>query len=330
MKNPILLTIDNPKVNLDYSNLYLCVFINCQLTSELTINLNRLAANNKVQIFIANSNKYAKHKLKNEQMTIYRQIQNKQEPNLIFYSNFDPKLTEYDKYLGLKSKITIAKDIDQICQNLNEAYITYSEHNFVIEFKVQGSKQMIEDVTKFHKYVNAMSIVITNQKSKLFTCSNQLSDGDQIISKSSNDVKYSYFFIPQSSSYEMPKKVLLVNQQNILDYTKYHMHNKYLLACSDEIIEINYLNKMVDSYQIKKLEQIVVEPGLFYNQNIQPQAIIQLVEKYNNVEICTINNNKEVPIIEFIKNTDQYNNFILSYKTDLYNNHNRSIIDIIK
>ncbi|WOO89019.1 hypothetical protein R2F61_09145 [Mollicutes bacterium LVI A0078] len=330
MKNPILLKINQSNINLDYEGLYLCVFINCQLTPKLTIELNKLSVNNKLKIFKADANKYSKPHLKKEQETIYKQIQNNEEPELLFYSNFDPKLSEYDNYLGLKSKLVVAKDIDQICQNLNDAYKTKSEHKFVIEFKTEGSEQMINDVTKLHQYINAMSVVYTDQKSKLFTCSNQLSDGDQIISKSSNDVKYSYFFIPRSNSYQLPQKVLLINSDNILNYTKYHMSKNYIVAPSQEIQESTYLNKMTNTYNITKLEQLNVGDHLFYNQNIQPKVIISLVEDFNNLEICTLENNKEVVVTELIKNTEAYNQFILCYKTDLYNNHYNPISDMIK
>lgn len=330
MKNPILLVIDSPDIDLNYENLYLCIFINCKLTSKLTIKLNNLTVNNKVKVFIADINKYSKPHLKQEQQTIYKAIQNNEELNLVFYSNFNPRLSEYDNYLGLKSKLTIAKDIDKICQNLNDAYKTESEHKFVIEFKIEGSEQLIEDVTKFHNYVNAMHIVFTDQKAKLFTCSNQLADGDQIISKSSNDVKYSYFFIPRSNSYKLPQKVLLVNKSNILDYTKHHMSKDYILASTSDIQGSTYLNKMTNTYNITKLEQLNLGDHLFYNQNIQPKVIISLVEDFNNLEICTLENNKEVLITELIKNTDTYNQFILCYKTDLYNNQSKSIIELIK
>lgn len=255
---------------------------------------------------------------------VYKKITNKyQKYNKAFsldcnnYFQIDILNPKYNSYLGLtKPKINqVRNQISQVKQLLTNSRV--DDSSLVINqcFKLEPALQA--DSNFFHKYIDGQHLCLTTDASKYFSYSNQKTDSDTIVSKSNRDLKYNYYFIPESECYKPRSKLVIVSSY---DY-KYAVQNlltgEYHIGFDDQLKYSSYFQKQCNNNQVLTTYQVNYQNKLFESQCEISLATINLVEANGSLEVYEIVSGSLQLVTVLEKDTIEYQLFVLNYKNSL-------------
>lgn len=283
--------------------------IDCEITAEIIDSL--IDIENVMQINLKTTNKYIS-KMKNDA---------NQSPK---YNEFKLDVENKKEYLKISDepKPKVELDYEKIIEDLkNEVFSSMLpaylyrpiSKNFVVEYKAEVTSLFQNDIELILKKLDVAKIAVTSEINRAYTTVSNLNNEDNLIAVSSKDSNYEYFLLPALALHEKAPKVVLVGLEDFKYTTNNLLGTEVILCFYDELEYSNYFNSLIKEFKQKTTFDYIEEEKLYYNQNMQVLALINLVENYGQIDIYNIKNNELIFIEKLSKYTKEYEKFVLRY-----------------
>lgn len=283
--------------------------IDCKINEEIIDSL--VDIENVMQINLKSENKYIS-KMEND---------TNQSPK---YNEFNLDVENIKEYLKISDepKPKVELDYEKFIEDLkNEKFNSMlplylyrpTSKKFVIEYKTEITSRFQNDIELILKKLDVAKIAVTGEIDRAYSVVSKLNDGDKLIAVSSKDSNHEYFLLPDLDLHDKAPKVVLIGLEEFKYTTNNLLGTEVILCFYDELEYSNYFNSLIKEFKQKTTFDYIKEDKLYYNQNMQVLALINLIEKYGQIDIYNIKNNELIFIKKISKYTKEYEKFVLRY-----------------
>lgn len=297
---------------------YNYIFIDCSLTSELYFKLRRHNLQSNIYQNLLKNYTFSTLSLERNQI-----MDNKVDFNRLIMKHYRQVDLEYNylnSYLNPYWKSRKATLVEKLKKNrIDESYLRNSEAKAsVVEYYVETSDMLMRDCMLAFKLINASQIAYTLNLHRMYKCTDGLMPGENLISKSNVKSDKTYFLIPKLNGYEKEKQIFFLNISNYKYFLNNCIGKNYIVHLSEDLKDNNFVLSLLADNRVEQLSDYLDSVQRYIKQDMDSLALINLVNKYENVILVTAVDNvlteKKIAMGDLT-----FKRFCLNYKNEIAN-----------